>query len=103
ELAGRMHVPGSALVEHVEGLRQDLKSARKELAELRLKLAQGSGAAGAAQGDGSGSGPVRPIQQVGDARVAVRRVEGLDAGGLRQLADQLRKQVRSGVVALGTV
>jgi len=93
ELAGRLHVPRTALVEHVESLRDDLKTARRELTELKTKLAASGGRAGDDDA----------IVAVGGAKVAVRKVEDLGKGAVRTLADELKRQVGSGAVLLGTV
>jgi alanyl-tRNA synthetase len=92
ELSGRLHVPLASLVAHVESLRLDLKEARKEVADLRLRLASGSAAV---------AGGTSEFRAVGGARVAVKRVEGLDQAGMRALADELRNRLKSGVVILG--
>jgi alanyl-tRNA synthetase len=63
----------------------------RELADARKKLAMGGGAR--AQGaDG--------VRVVGDVKLLARAVEGIDLKDLRSLADEGKKQVGSGVVAI---
>ena len=63
----------------------------RELADARKKLAMGGGAR--AQGaDG--------VRVVGDVKLLTRAVEGIDLKDLRSLADEGKKQVGSGVVAI---
>jgi alanyl-tRNA synthetase len=63
----------------------------RDLAEARKKLAMGGGAR--AQGaDG--------VRVVGDVKLLARAVEGIELKDLRSLADEGKKQVGSGVVAI---
>jgi alanyl-tRNA synthetase len=91
ELAERLHATPSELVESVERLQTDLKQARREVADLKLRLAQAPA-----------SGADQDHREIAGIKVTARRVEGLDAGGMRSLADELRKRLGSGVVVLGT-
>ena len=74
-------------------LMDDLKRTRKEMDELKLKVA--TGAIGGAGGDG---GEPRTINGV---QVLAQIVEGLDGGGTRQLSDTLLARLKSGVVIIG--
>jgi alanyl-tRNA synthetase len=76
----------------VSRLQEELKKARREADELRLKLA--SGATGAAtNGDES--------RDVAGIKVLAREASGLDAAAMRQLSDTLLARIKSGVVVLG--
>ncbi|HYE16481.1 MAG TPA: alanine--tRNA ligase, partial [Pyrinomonadaceae bacterium] len=77
----------------VERLQEELKRARREADELRLKLALG---AGAPAGNG---GEAREIAE--GVLVLAREASDLDAQALRQLSDTLLAQVKTGVVVLG--
>ncbi len=57
-----------------------------------MKLALGGGAAGSADANDEIA--------IGDARLIARRVEGLEKGALRGLADSLRDRLKRGVVVL---
>ncbi|MBA3765608.1 MAG: alanine--tRNA ligase [Acidobacteria bacterium] len=78
----------------VERLQEELKKARRESEELRLKLA--TGAVGAASANGNEAREVAP-----GVRVLAREASGLDAAGMRQLSDTLLARINSGVVVLG--
>ncbi|MGH9956161.1 MAG: alanine--tRNA ligase, partial [Pyrinomonadaceae bacterium] len=73
-------------------LQEDLKKARREADELRLKIATGA-AAPSSNGDES--------REVAGVRVVAREASGLDAAGMRQLSDTLLARIKSGVVVLG--
>jgi alanyl-tRNA synthetase len=92
ELSARLHASPAELVEAVDRMQADLKRARKEIADLKLRLAQTPETSGQSQDH----------RMVGDVKVTARRVEGLDTGGMRSLSDELRKRLGSGVVVLGT-
>jgi alanyl-tRNA synthetase len=77
--------------ERVEKLLEDRKAAEKQIAELKRKSALGGGAA---------EGP--QARQVGGVAVLVRKADGLGAGDLRGLVDDLRGQVKSGVVLVAS-
>jgi alanyl-tRNA synthetase len=62
----------------------------RELSEARKKLAIGGGRAEA--GDG--------VRMIGDVKLIARAVEGIDLKDLRSLADEGKKRLGSGVVAI---
>jgi len=74
-------------------LQDELKKARREADELRLKIA--TGAAGSASSNGDDAREVRGV------RVLTREASGLDAAGMRQLSDTLLARIKSGVVVVG--
>jgi alanyl-tRNA synthetase len=76
----------------VTRLQDELKKARREAEELRLKLASGAGA-GSANGDES--------REVAGIKVLARETSGLDAAAMRHLSDTLLARIKSGVVVLG--
>ncbi|HYY56052.1 MAG TPA: alanine--tRNA ligase [Pyrinomonadaceae bacterium] len=75
-------------------LQEELKKTRREMDELRLKMA--TGAVGAASSNGNEAREVAP-----GVRVLAREASGLDAQGMRQLSDTLLARINSGVVVLG--
>jgi alanyl-tRNA synthetase len=87
DLAAGLGVPREDVVPAAERLLQQKKELQKELDRLRLKMA-GSGDSG------------DQAEQVDGLRVLARRVEDLDRGQMRQLADGLKK--KADVVVLGT-
>ncbi len=74
-------------------LQDELKKARREADELRLKIA--TGAAGSVSSNGDDAREVKGV------RVLAREASGLDAAGLRQLSDTLLARIKSGVVVVG--
>ena len=83
----RMEVPSI-----INKLQEDLKKARRDADELRMKLATG------AFGTASNGNEEREVAGV---RVVAREASGLDAGEMRQLSDTLLARIKSGVVVLG--
>ena len=83
------------ILKEVGALHQESRSLRREVERLRLRLA--SGGASAAGGD---RGPA--FEEVEGIRLLVREVEGLDRSGMRTLADNLKREIGSGVVVLGS-
>ena len=76
----------------VSRLQDELKKARREADELKLRIASGAGAA-SANGDES--------REVAGVKVLAREASGLDAPAMRQLSDTLLARIKSGVVVLG--
>jgi alanyl-tRNA synthetase len=74
-------------------LQDELKKARREADELRLKIATGAAGSGASNGDDA--------REVAGVKILAREASGLDAAGMRQLSDTLLARIKSGVVVLG--
>ncbi len=79
----------------IERLQDDLKRTRKEMDELKLKIATGSIGGGSSESNGD------EARDIAGIRVMGKVVEGLDANGTRQLSDTLLSRLKSGVVVLG--
>lgn len=79
------------LANAIERLQEDLKRSRKEIDELRLKIATG-GAAGDAGDD---------PRDIAGVKVVAKVVDGIDGNGMRQLSDTLLARLKSGIVVLG--
>jgi alanyl-tRNA synthetase len=92
EVAARLGVPASQLLERVEGLLGELKQRQYDLEKLRSQSARG-----ALEGL---LGQVR--RQNGVAYLAAR-VDAPDVARLREMGDWLRDKIGSGVVVLGTL
>jgi alanyl-tRNA synthetase len=76
----------------VASLLDERKKLERDLSDARKKLAMGGG--GKADG---GAGDVRSI---GDVKLLARAVSGIELKDLRSLADEGKKQVGSGIVAI---
>ena len=74
-------------------LQEELKKARRESEELRLKIASGAIGTSASNGD--------EAREVAGVKVLAKEASGLDAAGMRQLSDTLLARIKSGVVVLG--
>ncbi|MEZ5308074.1 MAG: alanine--tRNA ligase [Pyrinomonadaceae bacterium] len=72
-------------------LQEEMKSSRKEIEELKLKIATGS--AGGDEGD--------EPREIGGVLVMGKIVEDLDKSGMRHLSDTLMSKLHSGVVVIG--
>jgi alanyl-tRNA synthetase len=77
----------------IERLQDELKKTRREMEELKLKIA--TGAIGGASSNGE------EAKEIAGVKVLGKIVEGLDANGTRQLSDTLLARLRSGVIVLG--
>ncbi len=78
------------LADRVARLLAQQRELERSLAEARTRLASGGA-----------QDPLAGMREVGGVKVLVRRLEEMDAGVLRTLADQLRDRLGSGVVVLG--
>jgi alanyl-tRNA synthetase len=77
----------------VEKLQDELKAARREVEELKRKMALGGG----------GRDLMAGVREVGGIKVLATRADVGDPKALRDVADQLRDKLKSGVVVLGGV
>jgi alanyl-tRNA synthetase len=77
----------------IERLQEEVKRTRREIEELKLKIA--TGAAGGASSNGD------EAREIAGVKVLAKIVDGLDANGQRQLSDTLLARLKSGVVVLG--
>ena len=93
QVAGELRTSRTEIPATVERLQEELKKARREADELRLKLATGGGGASA------NGNEAREV--AGGVKVLAREASGLDAAGMRQLSDTLLARINSGVVVLG--
>jgi alanyl-tRNA synthetase len=90
-LAGMVRASEPELIDHVEKLLAGERELKKQLEQLKSKLAQS--AAGELEGQS---------RAVKDSRVLAARVDGLDRQQMRELADGLRNKWKSAVVVLAS-
>jgi alanyl-tRNA synthetase len=76
----------------IERLQEELKKTRREMEELKLKIATGA-LTSSSNGD--------EARDVAGIKVLAREATGLDAAAMRQLSDKLLAKINSGVVVLG--
>ena len=91
EAARLLNAPRPDVASHIEKLKEQLKEKDHEIKSLRVKMREKSAPAAEA--------PPRIVKGV---QVLVQKIEGLDPGEARGLADQLKKKIGSGVVILGS-
>ncbi len=77
----------------VAALLEERKKLERELADARKKLAMGGGGAPGAASDAG-------VRQAGGVKLLARAVEGIEMKDLKSLADDGKKQLGSGVVAI---
>ena len=77
----------------IKSLQEKQKSMERELKALKLKIASAGGAS-ASNDDG--------IVDVDGVKLIARRVDDISGGDLRNLADELRHKVKSGIVLIGS-
>ena len=87
--ASTLKVPVAEVDSRINHLVEERRRLERELSEARKKLAMGGGAHG---DDG--------VRTVGDVKLLARRVDGIDIKDLKGLADEGKRQVVSGVVAI---
>ncbi len=77
----------------IEKLQEELKRAKRENDELKMKIATGAFREDSSNGD--------EAREISGIKVIAKTVEGLDKGGMRHLSDTLLAKMKSGVVVLG--
>jgi len=95
ETAALLKAPVGEIDARVAGLLDERRRLERELTEAKKKLAMGSGTVTA--------GELANIRTVGDVKLMARAVDGIDVRDLKSLADEGKKQVGSGIVALVSV
>jgi alanyl-tRNA synthetase len=77
----------------IASLMEERKKLERELSDARKKLAMGGGAS-------AGGGGTAGVREVGNVKLLARAVEGIEMKDLKSLADDGKKQLGSGVVAI---
>lgn len=77
----------------IAALMEERKKLERELSDARKKLAMGGGAS-------SGDGAAASVREAGGVKLMARAVEGIEMKDLKSLADDGKKQIGSGVVAI---
>jgi alanyl-tRNA synthetase len=76
----------------IEKLQEELKRTRREVEDLKMKIATGAIGAGRSNGD--------EAKDIAGVKVLAKIVDGLDKSGMRHLSDTLMAKMKSGVVIL---
>jgi alanyl-tRNA synthetase len=93
--SAELKVPLEEMPARISALMDERKKLERELADARKKIAMGGGASAAAKG-GDGD----DARQIAGVNFFSRSVSGIDLKDLRSLADEGKKRVGSGVVAI---
>jgi alanyl-tRNA synthetase len=89
EIAGLLKTPVDEAPERLVALLEDKRRLERDLQEARRKLAMGGGTGG---GD--------PVRDVGGVKLMARAVSGVEMKDLKSLADEGKRRLGSGVVAI---
>jgi alanyl-tRNA synthetase len=89
-LAEQFKVPVTEVAARVEALQAQARKLEKELADAKRQLAMGGGGGGAAAGP----------EDIGGVQVLARVMDGVGGKDLRPIAEEFKKQVPDGVIAL---
>jgi len=90
--AAELKVPLEEMPGRIGTLLDDRKKLERDLSEAKKKLAMGGG--------GKADGDAADVRQVNGVKLLARAVTGIELKDLRSLADEGKRQVGSGVVAI---
>jgi alanyl-tRNA synthetase len=90
-LAEQFKVPVAEVTARVEALEAQRRKVEKELADAKRQLAMGGG--------GSGGGAAA-VEEIGGVKLMARVMEGVGGKDLRPIAEEFKKQLPDGVIAL---
>ena len=93
DVASSLRTSRAELTSVIEKLQDELKKARRETEELKLKIASGAISTSTSNGD--------EARDINGVKVLAKEASGLDAAGMRQLSDTLLDRIKSGVVVIG--
>jgi alanyl-tRNA synthetase len=94
-IAGELRAPIAEVAARTTAVLEDRKKLERELSEAKKKLAMGGGGSSGGKSDGANG-----VRTIGDVKLISRSVEGIELKDLRSLADEGKKQVGSGIVAI---
>jgi alanyl-tRNA synthetase len=95
-IAGELRVSVGEVAARATAVLEDRKKLERELSDVKKKLAMSGGMSGG----GGKSDAADGVRIIGDVKLMARAVEGIDLKDLRSLADEGKKQVGSGIVAI---
>jgi alanyl-tRNA synthetase len=93
ELQQQLNTKLQDVPSYVRAMQEKQKQLEKEVKQLRLKVSSG----------GAAASPADDSVDVDGVKLMTRRADGISGGDLRDLADQMRTRIKSGVVVLGSV
>jgi alanyl-tRNA synthetase len=93
DLAGLLKVPVGEIDVRLSQLIDERRRLERELADAKKKIAMGGGAGG----EGA---PASGVREVAGVKLLARAVEGIEIKDLKSLADEGKRQLGSGIVAI---
>jgi alanyl-tRNA synthetase len=94
-IATELKAPLGEVTARAAAVLEDRKKLERELADTKKKLAMGGGGSGSSKGDGADG-----MRTIGDVKLMARAVEGIELRDLRSIADEGKKKIGSGIVAI---
>jgi alanyl-tRNA synthetase len=94
--AGELRTTIDEMPARIAAMMQDNKKLERDLSEARKKLAMGGGA----PLNGTAASAAAGVREVGNVKLMMRSVEGIEMKDLKSLVDDGKKQLGSGVVAI---
>jgi alanyl-tRNA synthetase len=94
--AGELRTTIDEMPARIAALMEERKRLERDLSEARRKLAMGGGASL----NGAASSAAAGVREVGNVKLMMRSVEGIEMKDLKSLVDDGKKQLGSGVVAI---
>jgi alanyl-tRNA synthetase len=94
--AGELRTTLDEMPARIAALMEERKKLERDLSDARKKLAMGGGAATSTGSPSAAAG----VRAVGNVKLMARSVEGIEMKDLKSLADDGKKQLGSGVVAI---
>jgi alanyl-tRNA synthetase len=92
DTAAEIKAPLEDMPARIAQIIEERRKFERELSDAKKKLAMGGGAKGGGEANG--------VRMVGDIKLMARSVTGIDIKDLKSLADEGKKQLGSGIVAL---
>ncbi len=94
--AGELRTTLDDMPARIAALMEERKKLERDLADARKKLAMGGGASL----NGTAAAAAAGVREVGNVKLMMRSVEGIEMKDLKSLVDDGKKQLGSGVVAI---
>jgi alanyl-tRNA synthetase len=94
--AGELRTTIDEMPARIAALMEERKKLERDLSEARRKLAMGGGASL----NGTAASTAPGVREVGNVKLMMRSVEGIEMKDLKSLVDDGKKQLGSGVVAI---
>ncbi|WP_408954798.1 alanine--tRNA ligase [Natroniella sp. ANB-PHB2] len=91
DLADKLRANPTEVVDKVVSLQNKVKSLQKEITSLKDKLASSQS-----------EDLVSQVEELNGVNVVVNEVDGLDNAGLRKMGDNLKQELDSGIIILGS-